>query len=479
MKAIPEGYEVVSDIPEGYEVVNNPKPEFISGVKQAFDRRIKKGNEIADASISGKQSALEDYIQFGGQGLAFGGDVFFEGLKSLGRGVSNITPEFIKEPLKFGARYGLDYVGNSPVGAAASQGLDYALQKYANFEKEYPRAARNIGAATNIGLSVAPLVRVGGHSAATTAQSLAQEGLEKGLKAGVKTAKKGGRILNNTLNTTKIFPTSDEIKEAYQNLFIKGRELGATFDPILLDEVTLEGEKFLPKGNIAPDLLKPDKADNFVALLKKRKYANPTLDDFEALDKYFGNQAHATFLSDPALSRKYSILQGALRESANNPFNVIGSDEGIKTYREATRLWSIRAKMRDIERIIEAAPNYDKPDGAIKTGFRRIAGNDKLMRGYSEAERKAIRRAARTGSLEGVFKTFGSRLVAIGGASTGGLPGAIAGYTISQGGRAITEAMKKGQAGTALKLLGERSGLVRTKSRITREDFMNALKDLN
>lgn len=168
-------------------VAQQPLPEmqqqpkgFLERVGDAYDERIKKGENIAEQYVEGKQSYPETLAQFGGQGAAFGSDVAIEGLKSLGNAVKDITPEFIKQ----GLASGLGYVSNTPlgrtVGGAASEGADYAIQKYGDFSQEYPRAARNVEAAANIGLSLTPAVRVGGKSIASTAESVAKKGLETG-----------------------------------------------------------------------------------------------------------------------------------------------------------------------------------------------------------------------------------------------------------------------------------------------------------
>lgn len=447
----------------------NGGQSFTDRVKGDYTSRIKKGENIADAYVAGGQSYPETLAQFGGQGAAFGSDVLLQGLKSFGNGVSNITPGFIQEPIKKGLASGLDYIMDTPVGRTATQGVDYALQKYGDFAQEFPRAARNVDAATNIGLSITPSIRVGGKSAASAAESMAK----KGLGSAAETASEIG----SKLNAKKVYPTTDEIKNASQNLFKQAKELGATFDPKVIDDIVKAGDELLPKGEVAKSLIKADEADNFIGSLKNIGYKNLTLDDFESIDRHLGEKAHAAFLNDPALSRKYSTLQGALRESVENPSRIIGPEAGIKAQREATRLWSISAKMNDIDRVIKDAQYYEKPDTAIKTGFRRIARNDKLMRGYTQDERKAIERAAKNGSLEGVFRTFGSRLMAIGGASVGGIPGAAIGYGVSQGGRAISEAMKKGQAGAVARKLGERSNLVRNEKRISKQP-RSALEEL-
>jgi len=159
---------------------------FTGRVKDAYADRIRKGENIADQYVSGKQSTPETYLQFAGQGAALGSDVLLEGLKSLGSGVSYLTPDFIEEPIKRGAKSGLDYLSSTPVGRAAAEGANYAVQKYGDFAEEYPRAARNVEAVTNIGMAVAPSIPIGGKSAVSATESLAKEGLDQAAKGSQK-----------------------------------------------------------------------------------------------------------------------------------------------------------------------------------------------------------------------------------------------------------------------------------------------------
>lgn len=424
------------------------KPKDDSFSNYVGDVASERGSNIIEnfrKAASGEETLPEALLKYTGEGLGGLYDVAGEGVSRV---ASAVTPDFIEEPIKRGTAAVGKYVMDSPAGDVMRGGAE----RYKELEMDYPRAMSSIGAVGNIMLAKPILA---GSSAIT--------------KAPVKT-------MAESVNTKTILPSPEEVKDASRALYTKASELGGEFSPNVLNEVVSEGKNLLPKGNVAGLVIKPDEADVFIGELSRQAGQKMTLDDFESIDRFLGEKAHGSFMSDPSVSRKYSNLQGSLRESIQNPNNIIGSPEGVKAQQEAVKLWGIQTKMGDIARIINDAEYYDVPATAIKTGFRRIARNDKLMRGYSDTERKAIRRAAKSGSVEGLFKTFGSRLMAIIGGTAGGAPGAAIGYGVSGAGRTVSEAMKRGQAGQVSRLLGERSGLARKEKRISREQLKDLMK---
>ena len=358
--------------------------------------------------------------------------------------LSSITPDFIEEPVKEYAGKAANYLMGTDSGQAIQKGLG-------RFQENYPDTADVAGGAMSFGPA------------------------SLGVKGATKGTLEAGKAAEKALNVRNVYPDASDVKSEGARLFKKAEELGANFTPAVVDDLYKAGTDMLPKGEIAKKLIKPDEADSFVISLDEVLGKNPTLDDFQEIDKFLGDKAHSAFKDNAALSSKFTKLQAALRDSVADPKNAIGSGEGLAAHREATRLWSIQHKMRDIQRIIDDAAMYAVPATAIQTGFRRIARNDKLMRGYTPKEQASIRRAAETGNLEGVTKTFGSRLTAIGGAVAGGLPGAALGMAVSGGGRIASEALKKGKSGKVNRLLGERSGLVKKEKRVDLSKLKPAL----
>lgn len=110
--------------------------------------RMQNVREIVGATLRGEQTPQEAVLQTGGQGMAYLGDLIGAGLGYLGRGASAITPDFIEDEV-------INQLGifmNQPVMRYGMQALGSGMEEYEQFAQEYPRAARNIEALTNIGV---------------------------------------------------------------------------------------------------------------------------------------------------------------------------------------------------------------------------------------------------------------------------------------------------------------------------------------
>jgi len=426
--------------------------EFLQNQQQRGKDLYNTINTTSLTPMKGQQTPGEAAYQVAGGALGTVGDVAGAAVKGLGQGAySLLSPE---------SQQTIDKYGNIIEEAIGPYAEKYS-QNLEAFNRENPRAGRNFQATREL-LNLAP-VKV----APNLSKSVAM-GTVKGLTKPITEAV-------DALNTKTILPTGTELKQASSKLFDAARETGTQFSPMLIDEFANKSASLLPKGNIAKKIIPLDDADNFIKSLEGVKGQRMTLDDFEAIDRDLGAKAHAAFLTDRNLSSKYSEMQANLRDLVQNEKFIEGDAIGIAKHKEATKLWSIGTRMNDIQRIIDEAEYFEVPSTAIKTGFRRIAKNDKLLRGYSKIEQEAIKRAAKTGKLEGIYKTFGSRLMPIGAGTIGGIPGAALGYGISSAGRAAAESVKKGQAGKINKQLAQRSGLIRTEKRISLDKIKKAM----
>jgi hypothetical protein len=146
-----------------------------------------------------------------------------------------------------------------------------------------------------------------------------------------------------------------------------------------------------------------------------------------------------------------TILRGKIDRA--DPAMFIGGKQGFETVKEARKYWAAQMRMRDVERIIDNAEYFEQPSTAIKTGFRTLLRNGDRLKGYTGKEVAAMKKAARTGMVPGIFKMAGSGLIPIaaGGAgmaaagAAGGLA-AIPAYAVQQGSKAIANSMQLGRA---------------------------------
>lgn len=431
-----------------YIRTQQPEPSFAGGIEESVEKRVQNLGDIQQQYTSGEIDPALTFYKVGREGFGTMADIGAEALKSAGRGISAITPDVVKEPVVSGMKKVGEYISNSPVGEAAQ----YAGEKYGEFKKANPYASQYAEA---MGGTLADLpMAIGTKTAAT-----------KGLGAA-----------ERKLNVKTVYPNAQEIADKSTQLYAEGRELGADFSPKVLDDLYRAGYEEMPKSKISSQIIKSDAADELTQKVGEFLGQKPTLDDFTELDTYLGDKAASAYVSDRALSRKYSKMQNALRDAVENPENIEGSAEGIKAHREATRLWGIKKKVDEIDRAIRIGMDYDVPATGIRKQFQRIKNNDKLFKSYSKSEKKAIELAARTGEVEGIVRALGSRLNVIGGLVAGGPAGALGMSAVSTAGRKGAEMYRVGKGVKVLEELGKRSGMVRKEKRISPEKMREILK---
>jgi hypothetical protein len=139
-------------------------------------------------------------------------------------------------------------------------------------------------------------------------------------------------------------------------------------------------------------------------------------------------------------------IQRNLRDHFENPGagDVTGGTAGIEAMAPARQAWSQALKMDDIVRMQERADRTQNPTQSIKTQANTLLSSRTKSRGWSPEEKAALERMAERGTIGDAVYGLGSRLLgkagAVVGASIGGVPGMLAGYTIGEGGAALSRA---------------------------------------
>jgi hypothetical protein len=205
------------------EGLNDPRPEKQKGFFGTVFDSLKKRNQAAfgtDTGLvsavagdintnsavgrfaTGQQSGLETGLQIAGQGAGAIGDVVGAGLASVGRGISAVTPEAIKTPIK---NAGLSVL-QSPVGQAGITALQNGMESYGEWKKSNPVIAADLEAVVNL----ASLVPIGKVSQAGK-QGLTSIGISKvddvlgGASKGLRESAEASvsKVLNPTTQATK------------------------------------------------------------------------------------------------------------------------------------------------------------------------------------------------------------------------------------------------------------------------------------
>jgi len=122
---------VVNDFKNKYDTEN--KIGFVAGVKESFWERAQKTAEAVEAP-----TFLEKGLGVAGQAAGLATDI-------LGQGISAVIPEFIKKPL-----------GKVVQKVAESDPVKFTVQKYQEWAKSNPRAAKNLEATVNI-ITILPI----------------------------------------------------------------------------------------------------------------------------------------------------------------------------------------------------------------------------------------------------------------------------------------------------------------------------------
>lgn len=169
---VPLGFEKipidqsVGGLPPGFQKI--PAQDADEEVKLSFAQRlggdifdrVQMLEEIKNATSDGEQSYAEGVLQVAGKvgaGLAL--DLLGESVVSMARGVSNITPDMIEDPVMESANSAFNTFLNTGIGKAGLLAAEKGADAWDLYRLNNPRAARNIESVVDIGMLVAPVSR--------------------------------------------------------------------------------------------------------------------------------------------------------------------------------------------------------------------------------------------------------------------------------------------------------------------------------
>ncbi len=176
----------------------------IKGVASDFQKRMANTEQAFTATRAGQQTGAEAGIQTLGEAGGLIGDVLGRGISAAGRvankGIDMSTPDVIENPLRQG-------VGTA-LSAAQTNIVDPIAAKYAQFEKNNPRAARNINSAANIASAI-PIL--GAEGAAAKASVGAASDIARTLPADLRTAAE-------TAKASQVAKSVDGLEHTYMEI---------------------------------------------------------------------------------------------------------------------------------------------------------------------------------------------------------------------------------------------------------------------
>lgn len=246
--------------------------------------------------------------------------------------------------------------------------------------------------------------------------------------------------------------TAEELRKRSSEYYKQADELGGALKP----EITNKWLEQIAENDFTDELVKEAQnklgggaANKVKEVFEIFKNQPMTLQRHQQLDELLGNLVEYDLGRPTKEGMEILDIQHALRniiEEATDA-DIVGDKAGFEALKKARKLWSRSLRLKDIEKIMQRAEMMDRPDTGIKTGMRTLANNEKRLRGFSKAEIAAIKKAAETGGLQELLKTFGSRLIPVIATGTGGsAAGVAASYAVPALSRKASEAVKFGQA---------------------------------
>ena len=388
-------------------------PNIIDRLGADISRRAAQAGQIQAATNAGDQTKAEEIFQLAGTGAGLMGDISGEAIRgglSLAGQAMPRTAEHIKSAIKKVGN--LPSFGGGTIGEQIPRDIQKISDAYGEFEKEHPRAARNIGAGANLALTLPGMAAVG----------------EDVISAGGKALKGVGHLIKSPEKMT-----SDQMREIGGELFQRARQSGGMIGPVnsnnIIDNIK---SSIVPKSQWAATIPKGDAVGKFLENIDSLRGSSMGLDDAMALDSALGDIAYANVDAFGKMSddgAKFLSAQRALRNSIDDAASngaVMGGNDGIRAWNEGKKIWAAHIRLRDVERIVQKGLDTQTPATSIRTGFKNLK-NSKNFSSYSTAEKAAISNAAKTGVITDILSTFGSRLSPLAGMSTGASIGASMG----------------------------------------------------
>ncbi|MBO0358631.1 hypothetical protein J0X19_11800 [Hymenobacter sp. BT186] len=407
------------------DAAKSAEPGFMDKVDQAFDKRAGNMTDILNAKDS--QTGIETGMQQVGQIAGLAND-------TAGAVVSSLFDATAAPIVKEGFQNVGRAVANSAPGQFVADLASKGKQKFDAFAQENPRAVRNLAAVGNIteaAANLAPVVKSG----AMARNSVAKE-----------------------LNPGELL-TADAIKTEANKAYQFAAERGGTLKPEFTNSF-IDGAQALKPQTAAGKIVAGESTSTQLADRLQGLRDQPlSLAEAQEIDETFGDVIDG-LMENGRLTKegkKVLDLQSEFRGmiDAADETQIAGGREGFESLKEGRRLWSKQAKVRDIEKIITRAEMTDNPATSLKTGFRNLYLNDKRMRGFTKEERALVKKAAESGVTADILRTFGSRLLPIGGSIAGGPLGAVAGQAVSMASRSGATAVQTRKANNLARLISK------------------------
>lgn len=420
---------------------------FVGNVSSDWQQRQRDIDVSQQEYEAGRQTLPEYALQGLGSAAGSFGDLVGRGIGEAGQLVSRAIPSFVEE----GAKDIATAAGETSLAERAKKVLRAGGQAYSDISEEYPRATRNVEAATNLALLGAPAF---GRSAQITGS-----------------IERGGKAIADKFKPDPKTLSSEDLKSIGGDLFKYADDKGGILKPEVTNKFIDDISKELPQTDAGLTLQGETPTSKMLMRAQNLRDKPLTLESAKEIDEILGELAYKNVNPFGELDkegRKFVNMQSSFRESIENASDdmVEGGKEGYEALKDARKYWSTSLRLRDIEKIIQKGSMAEQPATSIKNGFKTLLGSKKI-KGFSPEEVQAIRLAADKGILTDLVGTFGSRLspqiLGVGvGVGTGnpllGAAAGIANYATAAGARGFATKRQLNRAKFVEDLIRQRVG---------------------
>lgn len=352
------GLRTLDKYPEYQSKIKEEQAGFVSGIKADLEKRGQNINE----AFNKDQSFLSKTLQLVGQGAGFVGDIAGEAIKSVGRGVSAITPDVIEKPVVEGAKKLGVGILNTELGQAGLKAIEGGVESYNQFKQANPETAGNLEAVINIA-SLFPIgkgAEIAGKGAIRGGEvvgGVVKEGAEKVVDVAKAGAEKVGGAIKSTAGD--IIPT----KKGFTNTeIIKALDLTAGDAKNIYKSTGNETGDFIINNNLL---------GNTVQEIKKN------------VDDYFTQNYTAVRDEIGKVTKPYTVktvprYTDALEQIKKTINDVVGLEDVNKEV--DTLLKNKKPTLADVQRVKELMDeqfNLYKVTGDVQAG-RQKAGLEKM-----------------------------------------------------------------------------------------------------
>lgn len=411
----------VLDQPQEKGILDSLSDRFDSFIQGQYERGKNLQNIVYETG-QGNQTLGEAALQMSGHAAGTAADVVGSGVGAVAETGFRALPDAGQDALRSAGKY----IADSPVGQKTGELMTAYNRNLEAYDKAYPRSGRNFEAIRELGV-LTPLKTPRVIGAVGNAADKAGESFKNVAKDVIPQVEKG---------TVSVKEFNDMSKASYDAAEASGETFSNKLRVSIIDSLrkNLREESFIDDEDIIERALKTaeSRADQPISI-KGVDNLDKQITDLIRTKRRSGAEGEASVLMN---------IQDDIRDA-------VEKTEAGQLLAEARGLWSAKKKMENISDILEDA-DLERPGvraSYIQRSLKTLVKNKRRMDGYTDAEKKLIRKVARGTLPANILNDIvGSKPMSLlFGYSIGGPGGAVVGLGTSLlAKRAASRSSKRG-----------------------------------